>query len=102
MTRPGHLRDVSPQVSAQTDGSVLAKVGEAPEFSGKALDALRQPLESGHVVVARAAGVVRLPARFLMVQACARLVIDRVAVRSAGVERRSLVSALQLARLTPA
>lgn len=42
---------------------------EAPEFSGKALDALRQPLESGHVVVARAAGVVRLPARFLMVLA---------------------------------
>ncbi|WP_031090314.1 YifB family Mg chelatase-like AAA ATPase, partial [Streptomyces sp. NRRL WC-3549] len=33
---------------------------EAPEFSGRALDALRQPLESGHVVVARAAGVVRL------------------------------------------
>jgi magnesium chelatase family protein len=42
---------------------------EAPEFSGRALDALRQPLESGHVVVARAAGVVRLPARFLMVLA---------------------------------
>ncbi|CAL9543568.1 YifB family Mg chelatase-like AAA ATPase [Streptomyces sp. enrichment culture] len=42
---------------------------EAPEFSGKALDALRQPLESGQVVVARAAGVVRLPARFLMVLA---------------------------------
>ncbi|GAA4898709.1 YifB family Mg chelatase-like AAA ATPase [Streptomyces coeruleoprunus] len=42
---------------------------EAPEFPGKALDALRQPLESGHVVVARAAGVVRLPARFLMVLA---------------------------------
>ncbi|MCX2181583.1 YifB family Mg chelatase-like AAA ATPase [Streptomyces sp. SKN60] len=39
---------------------------EAPEFSTKALDALRQPLESGHVVIARAAGVVRLPARFLL------------------------------------
>ncbi|MFE9883475.1 YifB family Mg chelatase-like AAA ATPase [Streptomyces scopuliridis] len=42
---------------------------EAPEFSGRALDALRQPLESGHVVVARSAGVVRLPARFLMIAA---------------------------------
>ncbi|MET9959720.1 YifB family Mg chelatase-like AAA ATPase [Streptomyces sp. NPDC006326] len=42
---------------------------EAAEFSAKALDALRQPLESGHVVIARAAGVVRLPARFLMVLA---------------------------------
>ncbi|WP_225846486.1 YifB family Mg chelatase-like AAA ATPase [Streptomyces sp. HPF1205] len=42
---------------------------EAPEFSGQALDALRQPLESGHVVVARAAGVMRLPARFTLVLA---------------------------------
>jgi magnesium chelatase family protein len=42
---------------------------EAPEFSGQVLDALRQPLESGHVVIARAAGVVRLPARFLLVLA---------------------------------
>ncbi|GAA2279574.1 hypothetical protein GCM10010145_46250 [Streptomyces ruber] len=42
---------------------------EAPEFSGQVLDALRQPLESGHVVIARSAGVVRFPARFLMVLA---------------------------------
>ncbi|HEY5832630.1 YifB family Mg chelatase-like AAA ATPase [Streptomyces sp.] len=42
---------------------------EAPEFSGQVLDALRQPLESGHVVVARAAGVMRLPARFMLVLA---------------------------------
>ncbi|MET9369206.1 YifB family Mg chelatase-like AAA ATPase [Streptomyces griseoflavus] len=42
---------------------------ETPEFSGKALDALRQPLEAGHVVIARSAGVVRFPARFLMVLA---------------------------------
>ncbi|GHF49350.1 hypothetical protein GCM10010218_33230 [Streptomyces mashuensis] len=39
---------------------------EAPEFSGRVLDALRQPLESGHVVVARTGGVMRLPARFLL------------------------------------
>ncbi|MEU5365286.1 YifB family Mg chelatase-like AAA ATPase [Streptomyces sp. NPDC005925] len=42
---------------------------EAPEFSSHALDALRQPLESGHVVIARSAGVVRFPAKFLMVLA---------------------------------
>ncbi|MEU8888899.1 YifB family Mg chelatase-like AAA ATPase [Streptomyces sp. NPDC048442] len=42
---------------------------EAPEFTAKALDSLRQPLESGHVVVARSAGVVKFPARFLMVLA---------------------------------
>ncbi|MGW5199519.1 YifB family Mg chelatase-like AAA ATPase [Streptomyces spiralis] len=42
---------------------------EAPEFSSHALDALRQPLEAGHVVIARSAGVVRFPAKFLMVLA---------------------------------
>ncbi|MFF4218073.1 YifB family Mg chelatase-like AAA ATPase [Streptomyces nondiastaticus] len=42
---------------------------EAPEFSGRVLDALRQPLESGHVIVARSGGVLRLPARFLLVLA---------------------------------
>ncbi|MGW0820925.1 YifB family Mg chelatase-like AAA ATPase [Streptomyces sp. NPDC002845] len=42
---------------------------ETPEFSSQALDALRQPLEAGHVVIARSSGVVRFPARFLMVLA---------------------------------
>ncbi|MEU9402584.1 YifB family Mg chelatase-like AAA ATPase [Streptomyces sp. SID4985] len=42
---------------------------EAPEFHTQTLDALRQPLESGHVVIARSAGVVRFPARFLMILA---------------------------------
>jgi magnesium chelatase family protein len=42
---------------------------EAPEFSVRSLEALRQPLESGHVVVARAAGVMRLPARFMLILA---------------------------------
>ena len=42
---------------------------EAPEFPVRVLDALRQPLESGEVVVARSAGSLRLPARFLLVMA---------------------------------
>ncbi|MDQ1048903.1 YifB family Mg chelatase-like AAA ATPase [Streptomyces sp. V4I2] len=42
---------------------------ETPEFNSQALDALRQPLEAGHVVIARTAGVVRFPAKFLMVLA---------------------------------
>ncbi|MEU5719653.1 YifB family Mg chelatase-like AAA ATPase [Streptomyces sp. NPDC020403] len=57
---------------------------EAPEFSGRALDALRQPLESGHVVVARAAGVVRLPARFLMVLAANPCPCGRHSLAGAG------------------
>jgi magnesium chelatase family protein len=44
---------------------------ETPEFGSQALDALRQPLEAGHVVIARSAGVVRFPAKFLMVLAYA-------------------------------
>jgi magnesium chelatase family protein len=42
---------------------------EAPEFKPAVLQALRQPVESGEVVVARASGVVRYPARFLLVLA---------------------------------
>jgi magnesium chelatase family protein len=42
---------------------------EAAEFGVRSLEALRQPLESGHVVVARAAGVMRLPARFMLMLA---------------------------------
>ncbi|MBP2585017.1 magnesium chelatase family protein [Streptomyces sp. PvR006] len=59
---------------------------EAPEFSGKALDALRQPLESGHVVIARAAGVVRLPARFLLALAANPCPCGRHTLHGAGCE----------------
>ncbi|MBT2509645.1 ATP-binding protein [Streptomyces sp. ISL-98] len=59
---------------------------EAPEFSGRALDSLRQPLESGYVVVARSAGVVRLPARFLMVLAANPCPCGRHTLHGAGCE----------------
>src|SRR5215470_4980836 len=42
---------------------------EAPEFAGDVLDALRQPLESGEVVVARSGLTARFPARFTLVLA---------------------------------
>ncbi|WP_405145425.1 YifB family Mg chelatase-like AAA ATPase [Sphaerisporangium sp. NBC_01403] len=42
---------------------------EAPEFPSRVLDSLRQPLESGQVTVARAAGTVSFPARFMLVLA---------------------------------
>ncbi len=42
---------------------------EAPEFRTSVLQSLRQPLESGHVVVARARSSVRFPARFQLVLA---------------------------------
>jgi magnesium chelatase family protein len=42
---------------------------EFPEFSGPAREALRQPLESGEIVITRAAYSVRLPARCMLVAA---------------------------------
>jgi magnesium chelatase family protein len=50
---------------------------EAPEFARDVLDALRQPLEAGEVVVARSGVTARFPARFTLILAanpcpCAR------------------------------
>lgn len=42
---------------------------EAPEFASNVLNALRQPLESGHVVISRAARTAAFPARFQLVLA---------------------------------
>ncbi len=42
---------------------------EAPEFSPRVLDTLRQPLETGEVTISRADAVVRYPAAFLLVLA---------------------------------
>ena len=42
---------------------------ELPEFERRALESLREPLESGHITVARAARAVRYPASFLLVAA---------------------------------
>jgi magnesium chelatase family protein len=51
---------------------------EAPEFDRDVLDALRQPLESGEVVLARSGVTARFPARFTLLLAanpcpCARM-----------------------------
>ncbi|MCX5151398.1 YifB family Mg chelatase-like AAA ATPase [Streptomyces sp. NBC_00320] len=73
---------------------------EAAEFSTKALDALRQPLESGHVVIARAAGVVRLPAGFLMVLAANPCPCGRHTLHGAGCECPASVIRRYQARLS--
>jgi magnesium chelatase family protein len=76
---PHHTASVAALVGG---GSKLARPGaislahhgvlfldEAPEFAPRALDALRQPLESGYVVLHRGGGAVRYPARFQLVLA---------------------------------
>lgn len=59
---------VLPGAISRAHGGVLF-LDEAPEFKSSVLQTLRQPLESGEVVIARAKQVVRYPARFLLVLA---------------------------------
>jgi magnesium chelatase family protein len=61
----GHIR---PGAVCRAHLGVLF-LDEAPEFSPSVLDALRQPLEDGHVVLHRSGGAVRYPARFQLVLA---------------------------------
>lgn len=66
---------------------------EAPEFPARTLDALRQPLERGEVVIARAGGVARYPARVQLVLAanpcpCASAAGDIACVCSSATKRR--------------
>lgn len=58
----------SPGAVSLAHGGVLF-LDEAPEFNPAALESLRQPLESGHVVLHRSGGAVRYPAGFLLVMA---------------------------------
>jgi magnesium chelatase family protein len=42
---------------------------ELPEFNRNVLEVLREPMESGHIVIARASGYAEFPARFQLVAA---------------------------------
>ena len=66
---------------------------EAPEFAKDVLDALRQPLEAGEVVVARLGVIARFPARFTLVLAanpcpCARIAGPKEGCRCSPATRR--------------
>jgi magnesium chelatase family protein len=73
---------------------------EAPEFDRDVLDALRQPLESGEVVVARSAMTARFPARFTLVLAANPCPCARTTVAGAGCTCSPLVRRRYLARLS--
>ena len=80
--RPFRSPHHSASMAALTGGGHRAKPGEAslahngvlfldelPEYSPQALDSLRQPLETGEIVVARANHHVKYPARFQLIAA---------------------------------
>ena len=59
---------IRPGAAARAAHGVLF-LDEAPEFAPAALDALRQPLESGVIAISRAAATARFPATFQLVLA---------------------------------
>ncbi len=66
---------------------------EAPEFAKDVLDALRQPLEAGEVVVARLGVITKFPARFTLVMAanpcpCAKMAGSAVGCTCSPAARR--------------
>jgi magnesium chelatase family protein len=72
---------------------------EAPEFSRDVLDALRQPLESGEVALARSGLTARFPARFTLVLAanpcpCASAATTRAACSCTPLVRRRYLARL--------
>jgi magnesium chelatase family protein len=59
---------IKPGAAARASHGVLF-LDETPEFSTVVLDALRQPLESGTLTIARASGSAQFPARFQLIMA---------------------------------
>jgi predicted ATPase with chaperone activity len=126
--RPFRAPHHSASMAALTGGGLKAKPGEVnlahngvlfldelPEFSAQALDSLRQPLETGEVIVARANAHVRYPARVQLVAAmnpcgCVAFSLTRRAappegpqarVRARRVRKPGRAIAAQAARVGP-
>ncbi len=73
---------------------------EAPEFDRDVLDALRQPLESGEVVLARSGVTARFPARFTLLLAANPCPCARMAASGADCTCSPLARRRYLARLS--
>jgi magnesium chelatase family protein len=73
---------------------------EAPEFSADVLDALRQPLESGEIVLARCGLSARFPAKFMLVLAANPCPCASAATTAAACSCTPLTRRRYLARLS--
>ncbi|WP_062202984.1 YifB family Mg chelatase-like AAA ATPase [Demequina salsinemoris] len=94
----GGARLARPGAISRAHGGVLF-LDEAPEFSARVLQTLRQPLESGEIVLHRAHGAVRYPARFQLVLAanpcpCGRFHGNGAGCTCTPLERRRYLSRL--------
>jgi magnesium chelatase family protein len=68
MVGGGSGRGIQPGAASLAHHGVLF-LDEAPEFQSGVLDALRQPLEDGEVMISRSGAITRFPARFTLVMA---------------------------------
>jgi magnesium chelatase family protein len=68
MVGGGSGRGIQPGAASLAHHGVLF-LDEAPEFQSGVLDALRQPLEDGEVMISRSGASTRFPARFTLVLA---------------------------------
>ena len=73
---------------------------EAPEFAKDALDALRQPLEAGEVVIARLGVIARFPARFTLVLAANPCPCAKMAGRTNGCSCSPMMRRRYLGRIS--
>jgi magnesium chelatase family protein len=73
---------------------------EAPEFAKDALDALRQPLEAGEVVVARLGVIARFPASFTLVLAANPCPCAKMAGRTNGCSCSPMMRRRYLGRIS--
>lgn len=90
---------VRPGAISRANRGVLF-LDEVPEFRRDVLEALRQPLESGRVTVARGQGMVCFPARFQLILAANPCRCGRRVGRGEGCTCTPLVQRTYLAKLS--
>jgi magnesium chelatase family protein len=95
----GGNRSIQPGAISMANRGVLF-IDEAPECAVGILDALRQPLESGNITIARQVGSVTFPAHFLLVLAANPCPCGKYSSRGLGCTCSSLQVRRYLGKLS--